>query len=42
MSYLQPRGHNFIQKCHIANTFGIILAKFIMKYMLIAAYVKLA
>ena len=34
MSYLQPRGHNFNQKCHIANTCGMILGKFIIKYIL--------
>ena len=34
MPYLQPRGHNFKQKCHVANTCGMILAKFIIKYIL--------
>ena len=34
MSYLQHRGPNFNQKCHIANTCGMILAKFIIKYIL--------
>ena len=28
------RGHNFNQKCHIANTCGMILAKLIIKYIL--------
>ena len=32
--YNLVRGHNFNQKCHIANTCGMILAKFIIKYIL--------